>query len=117
MAKRVHVTLTDDLSGDDIDLDIVSQPTVTFAVDGVEYEIDLGQKNQDKFRKALDPFIASSRRVGGRKKPVNKAAGVNGSAIADSAKARAWALENGLDVPSRGRVSQALIDKWRTATA
>ncbi len=113
----MQVTLTDDLSGDDIDLDIVAEPTVSFVLDGVEYEIDLGQKNQDKLRKALEPFIANARRVGGRKQRAHKPTRTGRSGRADAAAARAWALENGMDVPARGRVSQSLIEKWRAATA
>ncbi|MGA9748848.1 MAG: Lsr2 family protein, partial [Nocardioides sp.] len=35
MAQRVHVVLVDDLDGSDAD------ETVTFGLDGVDYEIDL----------------------------------------------------------------------------
>jgi hypothetical protein len=37
---------------------------VTFGLDGVSYEIDLGQPNRARLAGALDPFITAGRRVG-----------------------------------------------------
>ena len=49
--------LVDDLDNSDAD------ETVTFALDGVTYEIDLNTKNSAKLRAALDPFVAAGRRL------------------------------------------------------
>src|SRR4051812_26035437 len=58
MARQVITTLIDDLDGKRADR------TVEFALDGATYTIDLSEANAGKLRKALDPFIAASTRVG-----------------------------------------------------
>src|SRR3954467_9153108 len=58
MAKQVITLLTDDLDGGEADR------TVEFGLDGVNYTIDLSEKNAGKLRKALDPFLGAATRVG-----------------------------------------------------
>lgn len=60
MAQKVQVLLVDDLDGGEAD------ETVTFALDGKTYEIDLTTANADKLRGLLEPFVKSGRRTGGR---------------------------------------------------
>ncbi len=62
MAQRVNVVLVDDIDGND------AVETVTFALDGVEYEIDLSEGNADKLREALSLYIGHARRTGGRRR-------------------------------------------------
>jgi hypothetical protein len=38
--------------------------TVSFALDGTSYEIDLSKKNAAAFRKSLDPYTSAARRQG-----------------------------------------------------
>jgi hypothetical protein len=52
MARRTQVILEDDLDGGTADR------TVTFAVDGVTYEVDLSEKNADKLTGLLSPSSA-----------------------------------------------------------
>ena len=61
MAQRVQVLLVDDIDNTDAD------ETVTFALDGVSYEIDLNNANAAKLRDALAPWVGHARRSGGRK--------------------------------------------------
>lgn len=49
VAQKVQVLLVDDLDGGEAD------ETVTFALDGKTYEIDLTTANADKLRGLLDP--------------------------------------------------------------
>ena len=49
MAKRVITVLTDDIDGGDADR------TIEFGLDGVNFTIDLSDKNIGKLRKALVP--------------------------------------------------------------
>ena len=58
MAKQVITLLTDDLDGSKADR------TVEFGIDGVNYTIDLSEKNAGKLRKALDGFIDAATRMG-----------------------------------------------------
>ena len=58
MAKRVIHELIDDMNGQPAD------ESVTFGLDGVQYEIDLTTKNAVKLRSALAPFVAAATKVG-----------------------------------------------------
>ena len=116
MAQKVVVELVDDLDGtasDDIS-------TVTFALDGVSYEIDLNEDNANTLRDAFSDFIAAGRRTGGRAK---RGAGTARSAARPQAdreqtKAiRAWARENGFDMAERGRIPVTVIQAYEEAQA
>jgi hypothetical protein len=55
MAQRVEVRLTDDLDGTDIP--VGKGQTLTFALDGQTYEIDLTNKNAGALRKVFTPYV------------------------------------------------------------
>src|SRR6478736_1378211 len=61
VAQRVVVTLSDDIDGGE------AAETVTFALDGKSYEIDLSEANASKLRDDLASWIGHARRAGGRK--------------------------------------------------
>jgi hypothetical protein len=56
MARVTRVQLIDDL--DDTPIDDGAGRTLTFAVDGTAYEIDLHHENVEKFHGAVAPFLA-----------------------------------------------------------
>lgn len=95
MAQRVDVVLIDDLDGETAD------ETVQFALDGIAYEIDLSKRHAKELRTNLEAFTLAGRRVGGRKKTTSSPA-VNGGPSA--AEVRAWAVEQGYEIPNRGRI-------------
>jgi hypothetical protein len=105
MVVRIIVNKTDDLdgvSGDDVD-------TVSFGVDGVHYEIDLGAAHQERLRAALAQFIPAARRV-------EWSSCVSYSTQDDlMARIRSWAQEQGVGVSSRGRIPNALIAAFKAA--
>jgi hypothetical protein len=111
VAQKVQVLLVDDIDGGEAD------ETVTFALDGKTYEIDLTTANADKLRGLLDPYVKGGRRTGGR------AAGGRGKARAasggsqDTAQIRAWAKENGYEVNDRGRVPASIREAYEKANA
>ncbi len=125
MAQKVQVILEDDLDGGDAD------ETVSFALDGVSYEIDLSTTNAEKLREALSLYVGSARRIGGRSgagrprraggagAPGAGAAGSGGSGGrgGDSAAIREWARENGHEVSERGRLSSAVRAAYEAAQA
>jgi hypothetical protein len=105
MAQRTIVLLEDDLGGGDAD------ETVAFGLDGRSYEIDLSTKNATALRKALEPYVSAARKASGRSALANRAR--NGSAAGpDAATLRAWAIENGYEVNTRGRVSAAIREAY-----
>ncbi|MFF8610326.1 Lsr2 family protein [Streptomyces sp. NPDC015346] len=98
MAQKVQVLLVDDLDG------VEADETVTFALDGKTYEIDLTTANADKLRALLEPYTKSGRRTGGRTAGTRGKGRVATGGSPDTAKIRAWAKENGYNVNDRGRV-------------
>jgi hypothetical protein len=112
MAQRVNVVLVDDIDGSD------AEETVSFGLDGVDYEIDLSDKHAGELRKALSLYVGHARRTGGRRRNGRRsstpaAAAADGSPSA--ADVRSWARENGWDVPERGRVSAEVREAYAAA--
>jgi hypothetical protein len=106
MAQRVNVILVDDLDGSD------AAETVTFGLDGVDYEIDLNEKHAGELRDSLALYVGHGRRTRGRRRTGSSRAGAGGPAASEI---RAWAKENGHDVPERGRVSAEIRAAYAAA--
>ena len=104
MAQQVNIVLVDDIDGSN------AEETVSFALDGKEYEIDLSAKNAGKLRDALAPYVGHARKAAGRRR--GGRGGSNGPSPADI---RAWARDNGFDVPDRGRVSSEVREAYAAA--
>ena len=106
MAQRVQIILEDDYDGG------VADETVSFALDGAEYEIDLSAKNASELRDALAPWLGHARKTGGRRKRGSKSA-----ATSSTSDIRAWALAHGHEVSSRGRVSAEVREAYEQANS
>ena len=102
MAQKVQVVLVDDVDGGAAD------ETVKFAVDGVQYEIDLSHAHATQMREALAPWVSAGRKLSGR----TSAKARVGS---DTAKVRAWAKSNGFAVSERGRISAEVRAAYNAA--
>ncbi len=111
MAQRVNVILVDDLDGSD------AVETVSFALDGVDYEIDLNDQHAGDLRNALALYVGHARRTGGRRRKASSSASSRASASngPSAADIRSWARENGWDVPERGRVSADVREAYAAA--
>lgn len=96
MAQKVQVVLVDDVDGGP------AEETVTFALDGVAYEVDLSTGNAAQLREALAPWVGCGRRVGGRARPARRGAGR--SSDGRNTEIRGWARANGYSVSDRGRI-------------
>lgn len=111
MARREIVVLEDDLEGGKAD------ETVKFALDGVQYEIDLSDKNAKKLRDAVATYVGRARKVtrGGVVVGGRAAARARGSAAADREQnkaIRAWAKRKGKNISDRGRIPQEIVDEY-----
>ncbi len=116
MARKVHVVLEDDLDGGPAD------ETMTFAVDGVTYEIDVNAENAQQLRDSFAPYVGAARRVGRegrarstraqRSRPAEPVKARKGDATPDPKEVRAWARETGRPVSDRGRVPADLIAEY-----
>lgn len=105
MAQRVEYILVDDVD------DGPAHDTVTFALDGISYEIDLSEENADRLRGALSEWIGHARRHSGRRTTGARRAPAKRT---DLSAVREWARGQGYTVSDRGRIAsevQAAYDK------
>ena len=135
MARQEKVTLIDDIDGGKAD------ETVTFALDGASYEIDLHKKKASALRKGLAEFLAVARPVRSAAAPARAVSGSRGSrgtasgaaalpgrrsaGKAESSSAepvsaapseiRQWAVSAGIAVSERGRVSDNVRQQYLDA--
>ncbi|MBE9404305.1 Lsr2 family protein [Brachybacterium sp. p3-SID1565] len=107
MARKTYVELIDDIDGEK------AAETVSFALDGVAYEIDLSEDNAAKLRGELGTWVEKARRVGGRR---SRGAGSAGSGSSnDTPRIREWARSNGYEVSDRGRISSEIRSAYYAA--
>ena len=110
MAQQTTVVLTDDIDGSK------AVETISFGLDGKQYEIDLGTRNAKNLRKAVAAYIEAGRKVktsSGARSTVRKA-----SAQPDDLSAiRAWANENGIPIAARGRIAASVKEQYLAANA
>nr|WP_202419442.1 MULTISPECIES: Lsr2 family protein [Streptomyces] len=109
VAQKVQVLLVDDLDG------VEADETVTFALDGKTYEIDLTTANADKLRGLLEPYTKGGRRTGGRAATGRGKGRAVAGGNKDTAEIRRWARENGHNVNDRGRVPAEIREAYEKA--
>lgn len=107
MARKVHVHLIDDISGEE------AQESVRFSLDDVAYEIDLAEENAAGLREALGPYIARGRRIRGSS--VGQRSKTTTSSRDQTQRIREWATANGYNLSARGRISQDIMKAYEEA--
>ena len=115
MARKVQVILSDDL-----DDSISADETVTFALDGTTYEIDLSDKNASEMRDVFGKYVSAARKVSSRG---SRASGsgrsrATGGGRMDREQAgaiRDWARKNGHEVSDRGRIPASVVEAYESA--
>jgi Lsr2 len=95
---------------------------VTFAIDGVTYEMDLSEANAEALRESLAGYVGAARRIGGRSTRRTSTAKATqparpASERVDLSDLRSWARDNGFQVSDRGRVSGQVRAAYETAHA
>jgi len=89
--------------------------TITYTVNGQDYEIDLSEENAQRFYDVLGPYIEKSRRVQRQAAPPSRRGDrrrSSGSERDDIPQIRAWADANGFEVSGRGRIRKDVIDAY-----
>ena len=107
MASKTIVTLVDDVDGSE------AAETVSFALEGTTYEIDLSDQNAKKLRDALEPWVTKARKTGGRRRSSSQK--MSQLDKGEISMMRAWLQEHGHDVSTRGRISAKLRDLYNSA--
>ena len=119
MATVTTTSLVDDLDGSQ------ASESVTFALDGASYEIDLSDSNADKLRDALAGYVANARRVDGARRGPGRPRTAKVAKVARGARTapdreqtaaiREWARANGHEVSERGRLSASVLAAFEAA--
>ena len=109
MAQKHIVRLIDDLTGAE------AAETVSFALDGARYEIDLSADNAAKLRETLSVYIANGRRSS---RAAARAGSPRRGSRADreqTAAIRAWARSNGFHIGDKGRIPTQVVEAYHAA--
>src|ERR687886_1027838 len=114
MARKVQVILSDDL-----DENVSADETVSFALVGTNYEIDLSDKNAKELRDTFSRYVQAARkagRAGGRASGGGRSRATGGRMDREQAGAiRDWARKNGHQVSDRGRIPASVVDAYEAA--
>ncbi|WP_350006053.1 Lsr2 family protein [Pseudarthrobacter sp. WHRI 8279] len=109
MAKKTVVLLEDDIDGSE------ATETLSFALDGSDYETDLNQEHAKELRDALTRFTNAGCKVsGGRGRPASRTKSSSHGGP-DAKAVRMWAAENGIPVNTRGRIQAEVVEKYEAA--
>jgi hypothetical protein len=107
MAQQIQTLFIDDIDGGE------AAGTVRFALDGVEYEIDLSTEHTDELHTALGKYVDHARKVGGTSKRALR--GRRTASAIDTHKVREWAKGQGIEIKDRGRVPANIVEQYRAA--
>ncbi|MFW3170198.1 histone-like nucleoid-structuring protein Lsr2 [Geodermatophilus sp. CPCC 206100] len=115
MARKVQVILSDDL-----DENLTADETVSFSLDGTNYEIDLSDKNAEEMRNALSRYVQAARKVGrggGRASGGGRSRATGGGRMdrEQAGAIRDWARKNGHAVSDRGRIPASVVEAYEAA--
>jgi hypothetical protein len=108
MAKITNITLVDDLDGGRAD------ETVTFTLDGKEFEIDLSARHAAELRDAFAPFVGAARRSssGPGRRNYARVGPSSGKTREENAAIREWAVSAGFPVSERGRIPSNVLEAY-----
>lgn len=106
MAQIFQVLLVCDLHGDQTP----GTETVSFAIDGAAYEIDVCAAHAAELKDAFAPYVAAGRRAG--RAGSRRRGGRRPAGGVDPAAVRSWARANNVKVSERGRISAEVLDAY-----
>jgi len=116
VARKTTIVLEDDLSGE-----VLEQgrgETISFALDGQAFEIDLSEENSAQLRADLSRYVDAGRKTNAPRggTPGRKAANSSaGAGRKDTGEIRTWAREHGHEVSERGRIPSAVVEAYDAA--
>jgi Lsr2 len=106
MVQRTVVTVVCDLPHDG---EAQGNETVSFAVDGTAYEIDVCSAHAKELHDSFSAYIEHARRLtaGARRRKAR-----TGPSRERSSEIRQWARERGQKVSERGRIPHSIIQEY-----
>ncbi len=114
MSMAQRIVLSDDFDGSE------ATETVSFGLDGREYEVDLSDEHVAELRDFLKHYIDVGRRKGadGPRRRSTGAKRPDTPQPADDmppSSIREWAAANGIQVNARGRIPAKVVEQYRQA--
>jgi hypothetical protein len=109
VAQKTVVELVDDLDGGKAD------ETVAFAIDGVDFLIDLSAENATRLRESLAEFVGHARKTGTKRGKAAAGRKAQAADKPDNQAIREWARSQGETIAERGRIPQALVMRFQEA--
>jgi hypothetical protein len=110
VVQKTQVVLLDDVDGS------VADETVAFALDGVQYAIDVTSQHAADLRAAMATWVGHARRTGGRSTISTRSGGRRPSIDRSQLqKVREWARGAGYKVSDRGRISAEIQEAFQAA--
>lgn len=107
MAQKHIVQLVDDMDGG------TAEETVSFALDGTQYEMDLSAKNAAKLRDALAVYVANARRLRpGSRRVTRVGPAVTRTPREQTAAIREWARANKYEIGEKGRIPAHILEAY-----
>lgn len=109
MAQKHIVQLIDDLDQGE------AAETVSFGLDGTNYEIDLSAKNATRLRDSLAEYVAHARKStrGGRPPAAPPRRGKSARGDREQTQAiREWARKNGFKIGEKGRIPANVLEAY-----
>lgn len=119
MAQKVQVMLVCDLHEDEVE----GVETVSFALDGSSYEVDVCEEHAAELRDSFARYVGAARRAGrsGGGAPARRSSrgssrpAPSGSDRERTQAIREWARTHGHAVSERGRLSATVIEAYEKA--
>jgi hypothetical protein len=108
MAQETVVVLRCDLDGEE------AERTVSFALDGKSYEMELCEGHRAGLEEVLAPFIDGARPARRSPRGVSRRNGSTPHAP-NLAAVRAWARKNGMKVSDRGRIPASVTEAYEAS--
>jgi hypothetical protein len=105
VAQQVKVMFVDDIDGSE------ASETVSFGLDGRQYDIDLSKQHAKQLRDTLATFVAVARRGTGRRSSAPHAPRPAANRE-QTAAIREWAKANGQDISARGRIPKVVMEAY-----
>lgn len=105
--KKTEVVLIDDIDG------VRADTTVSFSINGVNYEIDLTEKHAAEMADDFAKWESHAKRIGGRAQRTTK----KSTGSSNASKIREWAHAKGIEVSDRGRIPAPVIAQYEADQA
>lgn len=104
---------------DDIDGETEGASTLSFTVEGQEFEVDLGEENMEHYQAIINEFNATMKELAEYGRPVVRRMGQTAKpkpkhSPKELAEIREWLRGKGHQVSDFGRIREELLDLWET---